>query len=64
MVDRHSYDSELAKGKKLWWYQACSSHGCNIVGGDYFRGWPSYMIDSSGLRNRIMEWMTWKYGIQ
>jgi hypothetical protein len=58
------YDSEIARGKKLWWYQACSSHGCNIVGGEYFRGWPTYVIDSDAVRNRIMEWLTWKYGMQ
>jgi hypothetical protein len=63
-VGRDGYDGELARGKSLWWYQACGSHGCNIVGGDYFRDWPSYMIDHSGMRNRIMEWMTWKYQIQ
>ena len=28
--------STLAHGERLWWYQACMSHGCNIVGGDYF----------------------------
>ncbi len=63
-VARTGYDSEIAKGKKLWWYQACSSHGCNIVGGEYFRGWPSYMIDHDAIRNRIMEWLSWKYGIE
>jgi Domain of unknown function (DUF4091) len=63
-VERSAYDSELAKGKQLWWYQSCMSHGCDIVGGDYFRGWPSYMIDDAPVRNRIMEWLTWKYGIQ
>ena len=62
-AERAEYDPELAKGKKLWWYQACGSHGCNIVGGDYFRGWPSYMIDDAPVRNRIMEWLTWQYGI-
>jgi len=41
----------------LWWYQSCASHGCNIVGGDYFRGWPSYMIDTSPVGNRIFQWM-------
>src|SRR5438093_943306 len=45
MAERSAYDTELAKGKRLWWYQACGSHGCDIVGGDYFRGWPSYVID-------------------
>jgi len=64
MVDRTTYSPELSKGKQLWWYQACSSHGCYIVGGEYFRDWPSYMIDHDSVRNRIMEWITWKYGIQ
>ena len=64
MAERSAYDSELAKGKQLWWYQACGSHGCDIVGGDYFRGWPSYVIDDAPVRNRIMEWLTWKYGIR
>src|ERR1051326_4223353 len=63
-VPRAGYDYEIARGKKLWWYQACSSHGCNIVGGQYFRGWPSYVIDADAVRNRIMEWLTWKYGIE
>jgi hypothetical protein len=62
-IPRSGYADEIANGKKLWWYQACGSHGCNIVGGSYFRGWPSYMIDHSGVRNRIMSWMSWKYGI-
>ncbi len=63
-ADRQAYDGELARGKQLWWYQSCGSHGCNIVGGDYFSGWPSIMVDHNGVRNRIMEWLTWKYGIQ
>jgi hypothetical protein len=63
-VEFTQYASERAQGKQLWWYQACGSHGCYIVGGEYFRGWPSYMIDHAPVLNRIMEWMTWKYGIQ
>jgi hypothetical protein len=62
-ISRAQYDPELSRGKRLWWYQSCASHGCNIVGGDYFRGWPGYMIDDAPLRNRIMEWLTWKYDI-
>ncbi len=62
-VGRSAYDPVIANGKQLWWYQACASHGCNIIGGEYFRGWPSYMIDHRGVRNRIMEWLTWKYRI-
>jgi len=64
MIDRVGYNQEVSKGKHLWWYQACSSHGCYIVGGEYFRDWPSYMIDHDSVRNRVMEWMTWKYGIE
>ena len=63
LVDRAGYEGEQAEGKSLWWYQSCSSHGCEIVGGEYFRGWPSYMIDHSGVSNRIMSWLTWKYDI-
>jgi Glycoside hydrolase 123, catalytic domain/Glycoside hydrolase 123 N-terminal domain len=62
-VRRSQYNDELAKGKQLWWYQSCASHGCNIVGRDYFRGWPSYMIDDAPVDNRIMEWLSWKYDI-
>jgi len=64
MIDRDAYDAEVEKGKKLWWYQSCGSHGCFVVGGEYFRGWPSYMIDDAPVRNRIMEWLTWKYSIR
>lgn len=64
MVERTSYQPELTKGKQLWWYQACGSHGCDVIGGEYFRGWPTYMIDAAPVRNRIMEWLTWKYGMQ
>ncbi|HEY2381700.1 MAG TPA: glycoside hydrolase domain-containing protein [Terriglobia bacterium] len=64
MVERAAYQPELTKGKRLWWYQACGSHGCDVIGGEYFRGWPSYMIDDAPVRNRIMEWLTWKYGMQ
>ncbi len=64
LADRGEYETEIRKGKRLWWYQSCASHGCNTVGGDYFSGWPSYMIDASPVANRIMEWMSFKYGIQ
>jgi hypothetical protein len=56
-VDRSQYTN-------VWWYQSCASHGCNIVGGPYFTGWPSYMIDASPVANRIFPWLAWKYGIQ
>ncbi len=61
---RNAYQRELAAGKQLWWYQSCASHGCNITGGEYFRGWPSYMIDVPAVSNRIFQWLAWKYGIE
>ncbi len=58
-----AYSSELEKGKSLWFYQSCASHGCAGQGGKYFAGWPSYMIDASGMSNRVMQWIAWKYRI-
>jgi Domain of unknown function (DUF4091) len=55
---------EQPKMPNLWWYQSCASHGCNIVGGEYFRGWPSYVIDVDAVANRIMPWIAWKYNIR
>jgi len=57
------YSNEIRLGKKVWFYQSCASHGCNEPGGDYFSGWPSYMIDASGPANRAMQWIAWKYGM-
>ena len=54
---------EVYAGKTLWFYQSCASHGCNIVGGQYFTAWPSYMIDAPGPANRVMQWVAWKFGI-
>jgi hypothetical protein len=64
MVSRSGYEQEIARGADLWWYQSCASHGCNIIGGEYYRGWPSYMIDAGGVANRIMPWIAWKYDIR
>ena len=51
------------KGARIWWYQACASHGCDIVGGDYFTGWPSLVIDAPAVSHRILEWLTYRYQI-
>jgi len=48
----------------VWFYQSCASHGCNIQGGEYFNGWPSYMVDASAAANRVMQWVAWKYRIE
>ncbi len=63
---RPLYDSFVASGGELWWYQSCMSHGCAGIGGaygpsfanDYSVGWPTYAIDSSAVRNRAQEWMS------
>ncbi len=62
---RDEYDTLLQNGDELWWYQSCMSHGC--AGSDpddqCEAGYPSYMIDHSAVRNRIMSWMTYFYDI-
>jgi hypothetical protein len=52
------------KYRRLWWYQSCMSHGCNIVGGDYFTGWPSMAIDAPAMSHRILEWLSFRYRVQ
>ena len=51
-----------------WWYQSCMSFGCSGVGGSYEgageSGWPSYMIDTDGTRNRAQEWMSFSYDMK
>jgi len=59
-----AYAAEIRQGKSLWFYQSCGSHGCSIVGGPYFTGWPSYMIDVPGAANRVMQWLAWKYQME
>jgi hypothetical protein len=52
---------------RLWWYQSCSTHGCNDVCPfatevpSDFLGWPSYMVDASGVQNRSMQWLSYMY---
>jgi hypothetical protein len=60
LPQRDAYDRA---GARLWWYQACMSHGCNVVGGDYFRGWPSQAVDAPAVAHRIFEWLTFRYRV-
>ena len=59
-----AYAGQTEQGKSLWFYQSCASHGCNIVGGQYFTGWPSYVIDVPGIANRVMQWLAWKFRME
>jgi len=64
MVTSRDIETERGLHKDIWWYQSCASHGCGgISANEYFRGWPSYMIDVPAISNRIMSWLTWKYGL-
>jgi hypothetical protein len=70
---RAKYDGFLAarEGREVWTYQSCMSHGCGgtvNMGSPsdqdrYFTGWPSYMIDASAVRNRAMEWLSFRYRV-
>ena len=66
---RPDYDGFLTGGedKELWMYQSCMSHGCGDgcveTAGDWYTGWPSYMIDTSALQNRAMQWIAFIYDI-
>jgi hypothetical protein len=60
---RQSYDARLRDGERLWWYQSCMSHGCDIVGGKYFTGWPSLVVDAPPVAHRIFEWLTFRYRV-
>jgi len=59
-----AYARQTRLGNSLWFYQSCASHGCNIVGGQYFTGWPSHMIDLPATANRVMQWLAWKFRIE
>ena len=59
-----AYAGRGQSGNSLWFYQSCASHGCNIVGGQYFTGWPSYVIDVPGAANRVMQWLAWKFRME
>jgi hypothetical protein len=63
---RPLYDSFLAMpGKKLWWYQDCTEHeSCeNGRPGSIASLSPTYMADSSPVRNRVFQWMAHLYRI-
>ncbi|TAK08179.1 MAG: DUF4091 domain-containing protein [Candidatus Manganitrophaceae bacterium] len=56
---RRSYDTIIAPGKELWWYQACGSHGC----GGSETGYPTPMADLPAIYSRAYEWLTYQYQI-
>ncbi|MFZ5471218.1 MAG: DUF4091 domain-containing protein [Myxococcota bacterium] len=56
----HELRARLGHGRRVWWYQSCNAHGCDLgpvedleVERAYSR-WASYMVDHSAARNRAM----------
>ncbi|MBI5545179.1 MAG: DUF4091 domain-containing protein, partial [Deltaproteobacteria bacterium] len=60
---RPKYDSFVAQGKTLWLYQSCMSHGCSFGGAEPGTSWPSYMVDVSAVRNRLMQWADFRANV-
>ncbi len=60
---RPSYDGFLEAGGRLWLYQSCMSHGCSFGAPTPGVAWPSYMVDVSAAKNRLMQWVLWRYRI-
>lgn len=66
---RRAYETRERSGEHLWWYQSCSSHGCNHGPfGDaaldrYFSGWPRYLVDAEPAASRIMGWLAFAEGV-
>jgi hypothetical protein len=50
-----AYHARQAAGDQVWWYDSDSSadHG----------QWPDMFIDHPAMNQRVMAWMTWKYGL-
>jgi hypothetical protein len=62
-----AYAPDRQKGKKLWWYQSCMSHGCGPESGADTAaqaGWPSYMVDHPGVLNRAMGVAAFRNGVE
>lgn len=59
------YGPEIARGKEVWLYQACFTHGCWGPSAEASSmDWPDYMIDMQGVKNRIQDWVNWKLRAQ
>jgi hypothetical protein len=57
-----AYQSFLASSliDELWDYESCDTHGC---GGRLAVPWPVYTVDSDPVRNRALEWLSYRYGV-
>ncbi len=48
-----------APSRENWWYLSCNTFGCGYGIADR---WPTYLIDTDPVSNRIFQWMSKKYG--
>ncbi len=68
---RSAYDAWLASdpAHTLFWYQSCMSHGCGGERGvcgsadEDVVGFPSYVIDTTAVQNRAMEWLSFTHDV-
>ena len=51
----------IASGGELWTYNSCLSHGCDELGGEYYRGWPSFVVDQPATAQRAMGPLAFRY---
>lgn len=57
--NRAIYDSLLANGDEVWWYDSCNTHGCSALGSSPLQdNYPNTMADTSALQNRVWGLMT------
>ncbi|MBI3405537.1 MAG: DUF4091 domain-containing protein, partial [Acidobacteria bacterium] len=50
---RGFYDSSVALGDDIWWYDSCLTHGCAMGTTPRHDDYPSLTADSSALQNRV-----------
>jgi hypothetical protein len=59
----------LPSKAKVWWYQSCNSHGCNMGPSkdkaveEVYSGWASYMVDHPAPLNRAMGTLAFIAGV-
>lgn len=59
----------LAPDRRVWWYQSCNAHGCNMGPAPdpeveaVYSGWASYMIDHPATANRAMGALAFRVGV-
>jgi hypothetical protein len=53
MYDEDQAKARQAKGEQVWWYICCGSP----------HPYPGYYIEDAAIEQRILPWITWRYGV-